>query len=207
MFEHAERRGSQRRKIVIRGGRAAHRASLRGSAPGRAGCCDGTLRRGKGTEGSQKSGRRRPRDPPPEPSLPRREAYSETGNLTITTPAAGSANDGTQAHARKEGAARGNQGFPRERTTGFPREASRPQAAKRWAGRRGSSEDDLPLQLYRAPDRGIGRGLNPTPDERRPAELEYDGSLWVETRPRPGGLPSGSRCVAAGEDARAPQPW
>ena len=37
------------------------------------------------------------------------------------------------------------------------------------AGRRGSSEDDLPLQLNRAPDRGTGRGLNPMPDERRPA--------------------------------------
>jgi hypothetical protein len=37
------------------------------------------------------------------------------------------------------------------------------------AGRRGSSEDDLPLQLNRAPDRGVERGLNSTPDERRPA--------------------------------------
>jgi hypothetical protein len=37
------------------------------------------------------------------------------------------------------------------------------------AGRRGSSEDDLPLQLHRAPDRGAERGLNSTPDERRPA--------------------------------------
>jgi hypothetical protein len=39
------------------------------------------------------------------------------------------------------------------------------------AGRRGSSEDDLPLQLNRAPDRGAERGLNSTPDERRPAVL------------------------------------
>jgi hypothetical protein len=37
------------------------------------------------------------------------------------------------------------------------------------AGRRGSSEDDLPLQLNRAPDLGDGRGLNPPPDEHRPA--------------------------------------
>ncbi len=37
------------------------------------------------------------------------------------------------------------------------------------AGRRGSSEDDLPLRLNHAPDRGAGRGLNPTPDERGPA--------------------------------------
>ena len=37
------------------------------------------------------------------------------------------------------------------------------------AGRRGSSEDDLPLRFDHAPDRGAERGLNPTPDERRPA--------------------------------------
>src|SRR5262249_59890676 len=37
------------------------------------------------------------------------------------------------------------------------------------AGRRGSSEDDLPLPLNRAPDLGDGRGLNPSPDEHRPA--------------------------------------
>src|SRR4249919_675316 len=37
------------------------------------------------------------------------------------------------------------------------------------AGRRGSSEDDLPLPLNRAPDLGDGRGLNPPPDEHRPA--------------------------------------
>ncbi len=40
---------------------------------------------------------------------------------------------------------------------------------KKAAGRRGSSEDDLPLQLNRAPDLGDGRGLNPSPDEHRPA--------------------------------------
>ena len=37
------------------------------------------------------------------------------------------------------------------------------------AGRRGSSEDDLPLRFARAPDLGVGRGLNPTPDEHGPA--------------------------------------
>src|SRR5512132_3975648 len=37
------------------------------------------------------------------------------------------------------------------------------------AGGRGSSEDDLPLPLNRAPDLGDGRGLNPSPDEHRPA--------------------------------------
>jgi hypothetical protein len=37
------------------------------------------------------------------------------------------------------------------------------------AGRRGSSEDDLPLRFHRAQDRADGRGLNPTADERRPA--------------------------------------
>src|SRR2546429_8030285 len=42
------------------------------------------------------------------------------------------------------------------------------------AGRRGSSEDDLPLRLNHAQDRGVGRGLNPAPDERRPAASEYD---------------------------------
>ena len=47
-----------------------------------------------------------------------------------------------------------------------------PQAAA--AGQRGSSEDDLPLWLNHAQDRGVGRGLNPAPDERRPAVSEYD---------------------------------
>jgi hypothetical protein len=37
------------------------------------------------------------------------------------------------------------------------------------AGRRGSSEDDLPLRLNHAQDRGVGRGLNPAPDEHGPA--------------------------------------
>ena len=37
------------------------------------------------------------------------------------------------------------------------------------AGQRGSSEDDLPLWLNHAQDRGVGRGLNPAPDERGPA--------------------------------------
>jgi len=37
------------------------------------------------------------------------------------------------------------------------------------AGRRGSSEDDLPLRLNHAQDLGVGRGLNPAPDERGPA--------------------------------------
>src|SRR6266508_6518206 len=54
-------------------------------------------------------------------------------------------------------------------------EADRPAASLREAaGRRGSSEDDLPLRLNHAQDRGDGRGLNPTPDERRPAASEYD---------------------------------
>ena len=42
------------------------------------------------------------------------------------------------------------------------------------AGRRGSSEDDLPLRLNHAQDLGVGRGLNPAPDEHGPAETEYD---------------------------------
>src|SRR5437016_2479257 len=42
------------------------------------------------------------------------------------------------------------------------------------AGRRGSSEDDLPLRLNHAQDLGVGRGLNPAPDEHGPAESEYD---------------------------------
>ena len=45
-------------------------------------------------------------------------------------------------------------------------------AEKGAAGRRGSSEDDLPLPLNRAPDLGDGRGLNPPPDEHRPAANE-----------------------------------
>ena len=54
-----------------------------------------------------------------------------------------------------------------------PQSASRPSMRFRErnsaAGRRGSSEDDLPLPLNRAPDLGDGRGLNPSPDEHRPA--------------------------------------
>jgi hypothetical protein len=42
----------------------------------------------------------------------------------------------------------------------------------RGAGRRGSSEDDLPLRLNRAQDRGTGRGLNPAPDEHGPAPAQ-----------------------------------
>jgi hypothetical protein len=37
------------------------------------------------------------------------------------------------------------------------------------AGRRRSSEDDLLLRLNHAQDLGVGRGLNPAPDERGPA--------------------------------------
>jgi hypothetical protein len=37
------------------------------------------------------------------------------------------------------------------------------------AGRRRSSEDDLLLRLNHAQDLGVGRGLNPPPDERGPA--------------------------------------
>jgi len=44
-------------------------------------------------------------------------------------------------------------------------------ARRKAAGQRGSSEDDLPLWLNHAQDRGVGRGLNPAPDERRPAAL------------------------------------
>jgi len=50
------------------------------------------------------------------------------------------------------------------------------------AGQRGSSEDDLPLWLNHAQDRGVGRGLNPAPDERRPAVTEYDERVEATTR-------------------------
>ena len=52
----------------------------------------------------------------------------------------------------------------------MPREARRIPDDEA-AGRRGSSEDDLPLRLNHAQDRGVGRGLNPAPDERGPATL------------------------------------
>ncbi len=52
------------------------------------------------------------------------------------------------------------------------------------AGQRGSSEDDLPLWLNHAQDRGVGRGLNPAPDERRPAVTEYDERVDATTRRR-----------------------
>jgi hypothetical protein len=58
-----------------------------------------------------------------------------------------------------------------------------PQAAPDFgrgrAGRRGSSEDDLPLRLNHAQDLGVGRGLNPAPDEHGPAETEYDAFLQL----------------------------
>ncbi|SRR6266511_6267243 len=61
----------------------------------------------------------------------------------------------------------------------------RPAASLREAaGRRGSSEDDLPLRLNHAQDRGDGRGLNPTPDERRPAASEYDERVGTTTTRR-----------------------
>jgi len=61
-----------------------------------------------------------------------------------------------------------------ERRTGFARAPLKPDGtpAQR-AGRRGSSEDDLPLRNCRAPDLGDGRGLNPSPDEREPAQTKY----------------------------------
>ena len=55
-----------------------------------------------------------------------------------------------------------------------PGSARRSGRSGKRAGRRGSSEDDLPLRLNHAQDRGVGRGLNPAPDERRPAVFEYD---------------------------------
>jgi hypothetical protein len=64
-----------------------------------------------------------------------------------------------------------------------------PQARREAAGQRGSSEDDLPLWLNHAQDRGAGRGLNPTPDERRPAGLsmpdvsiirQYDAQIGLQ---------------------------
>src|SRR6266542_4306501 len=59
------------------------------------------------------------------------------------------------------------------------------------AGRRGSSEDDLPLRLNHAQDRGVGRGLNPAPDERRPAACEYDEPPGGSTTTRASKLHSG----------------
>jgi hypothetical protein len=50
----------------------------------------------------------------------------------------------------------------------MPREAGR-ISDERAAGRRRSSEDDLLLRLNHAQDLGVGRGLNPAPDERGPA--------------------------------------
>jgi hypothetical protein len=41
------------------------------------------------------------------------------------------------------------------------------------AGRRGSSEDDLPLRIVALRTFGDGRGLNPSPDEREPADHKY----------------------------------
>jgi hypothetical protein len=61
-----------------------------------------------------------------------------------------------------------------ERRAGFARAPFTPSGPPtEWAGRRGSSEDDLPLRDCRAPDLGDGRGLNPSPDEREPASEKY----------------------------------
>ena len=53
-------------------------------------------------------------------------------------------------------------------------------------GRRGSSEDDLPLPLNRAPDLGDGRGLNPSPDEHRPAAIAVLRTVHGSTTRRAG---------------------
>src|SRR6187549_3157002 len=52
----------------------------------------------------------------------------------------------------------------------MPRMNTVPASGPPTAGRRGSSEDDLPLRLHHAQDLGAERGLNSTPDERGPAE-------------------------------------
>jgi hypothetical protein len=49
--------------------------------------------------------------------------------------------------------------------------AKRPDVRRQAAGRRRSSEDDLLLRLNHVQDRGVGRGLNPAPDERGPATI------------------------------------
>jgi len=63
------------------------------------------------------------------------------------------------------------------------------------AGQRGSSEDDLPLWLNHAQDRGVGRGLNPAPDERRPAAMsmtnvstlrQYEAKIGLQYDPKLG---------------------
>src|SRR5690349_12857379 len=50
------------------------------------------------------------------------------------------------------------------------------------AGGAGSSEDDPPAPLNHTRDRGDGRGLNPPPDERGPAVIEYDDPSRGESR-------------------------
>jgi len=66
------------------------------------------------------------------------------------------------------------------RTGLSPPAVESPLARREAAGQRGSSEDDLPLWLNHAQDRGVGRGLNPTPDERRPAAPEYDERIGAK---------------------------
>jgi hypothetical protein len=69
--------------------------------------------------------------------------------------------------------------------TARPFPPDRPAASPDAAGRRGSSEDDLPLRLNHAQDRGVGRGLNPAPDEHGPAALcEYDRAVADDNRGR-----------------------
>ena len=55
---------------------------------------------------------------------------------------------------------------------------------KRRAGG-GSSEDDLPLRLDHAQNRGVERGLNSTPDERGPAAGQYGPALSCRAMERP----------------------
>src|SRR5215210_5728962 len=78
--------------------------------------------------------------------------------------------------------------------------SSAPRSAdphERRAGRRGSSEDDLPLRLNHAPDRSAGRGLNPTPDERGPAQDQRIPGLEPAQ-----GKQTRSRCPPQGRIAR-----
>src|SRR6266513_6316870 len=77
----------------------------------------------------------------------------------------------TKKRAGRQGAACG---ADHERPGGFPGGPFTPSGPPpSAAGRRGSSEDDLPLRNCRAPDLGDGRGLNPSPDEREPASGKY----------------------------------
>src|SRR6266545_1877413 len=103
------------------------------------------------------------------PATKRRAAKASLAMPTAGGRAALPAGRYTLRPATKRRAAKASLDADRRRPGGFAGRPLHPPARREAAGRRGSSEGDLPPRLNPAQDLGVGRGLNPAPDERRPA--------------------------------------